>query len=200
MFRHFFTDIGNVLLTNGWDRGARQRLCEKFNLDPADVESRHHLTFDTYEIGKLSLDDYLKRIVFFAPRPYANEEVREFVFAQSQPLPGMLELLQEVKSRNPLRVIAISNEGRELTDYRVKQFSLASVIDFFVSSCYVHLRKPDVEIFEMALNLAQAKPEESIYLDDRSLFVEIAASLGMHAIQHRSLNETRSQLNSLGLL
>ncbi len=50
-----FTDIGGVLLTNGWDRTARKKAIRRFNLDPAETEERHHLTFDTYESGKISL-------------------------------------------------------------------------------------------------------------------------------------------------
>ena len=49
-----FTDIGGVLLTNGWDRVARQKAIKHFDLDPAETEERHHLTFDTYESGKIS--------------------------------------------------------------------------------------------------------------------------------------------------
>lgn len=61
-----FLDIGGVLLTNGWDHNIRARAAEKFSLDYAEMNERHHLTFDTYEEGKLSLDEYLKRVVFSA--------------------------------------------------------------------------------------------------------------------------------------
>ena len=59
-----FLDIGGVLLTNGWDRNARVRAADKFGLDYDEVDERHHLTYDTYEEGKLSLDAYLNRVVF----------------------------------------------------------------------------------------------------------------------------------------
>ena len=51
-----FLDIGKVLLTNGWDRNGRQLAAEKFSLDFSEMDERHHLTFDTYEEGKLSLN------------------------------------------------------------------------------------------------------------------------------------------------
>jgi putative hydrolase of the HAD superfamily len=60
-----FLDIGNVLLTNGWDRRLRREAAEKFGLDHEEMNERHHLTFDTYEEGKLSLEEYLTRVVFY---------------------------------------------------------------------------------------------------------------------------------------
>jgi putative hydrolase of the HAD superfamily len=61
---------------NGWDSGERKRAAELFHLDLAEVDKRHHLTFDTYEIGKLSLDDYLDRIVFYEPRTFSRDDFK----------------------------------------------------------------------------------------------------------------------------
>ena len=43
-----FLDIGGVLLTNGWDHHARKRAATNFNLEWAEMEDRHHLTFDPF--------------------------------------------------------------------------------------------------------------------------------------------------------
>ncbi len=195
-----FIDIGGVLLTNGWDRDARKAAAERFHLDLEEMNTRHHLTFDTYEIGKLSLDDYLDRVVFYEPRQFSKEEFKTFVFAQSQPYPEMLQLVRETKARNALKVAVVSNEGRELTEYRIRKFGLAEFVDFFVSSSFVRFRKPDLDIFRMAIDLAQAVPNESVYLDDRALFVEVAGTLGMHAIRHVDVAGTRAAFTELGLL
>ena len=63
-----FLDIGGVLLTNGWDRHARRRAADAFHLNYEEMDERHHLTFDTYEEGKLSLNEYLDRVVVIAER------------------------------------------------------------------------------------------------------------------------------------
>ena len=54
-----FLDIGGVLLTDGWDHHARKRAANHFKLELTEMEDRHHLTFDTYEEGKLTLEEYL---------------------------------------------------------------------------------------------------------------------------------------------
>ena len=194
-----FLDIGGVLLTNGWDRNTRTRAAEKFSLNYEEMNERHHLTFDTYEEGKLSLDEYLKRVVFYQPRDFTPDVFKAFMYAQSQPFPEMIELMHGIKTKHGLQVAAVSNEGRELTVYRVQQFKLGTFIDFFVSSCFVHYRKPDVDIYRIALDIAQVHPEQVVYVDDRPMFVEVAQELGIHGIVHTSYQATSKALEQFGL-
>jgi len=194
-----FLDIGGVLLTNGWDRGIRSQAAEKFGLDIDELNERHHLTFDTYEQGKLSLDEYLERIVFYQERSFVRDDFKAFMYAQSHPFEDMIELVRALKSHYSLELAAVSNEGRELTNYRVQKFGLGTFIDFFISSCFVHYRKPDKDIFRAALDIAQVQPEEVVYIDDRAMFVEVAQSLGITGIHHCSYQSTKTSLESLGL-
>ena len=194
-----FLDIGGVLLTNGWDHHMRQSAAESFGLDYEEMNERHHLTFDTYEEGKLSLDDYLRRVVFYEPRSFSPEDFRAFMFAQSEPHTEMIELVRRLRTRHGLRVGAVSNEGRELTIYRIRKFALHEFIDFFISSCFVHFRKPDVDMYRMALDVGQVAPEQVAYLEDRSMFVEVAEGLGIRGIHHTDYQLTCEALESFGL-
>jgi putative hydrolase of the HAD superfamily len=195
-----FLDIGGVLLTNGWDRSARQRAAEAFGLDYHEMDERHHLTFDTYEEGKLGLDDYLDRVVFYQDRSFTREVFKSFMFDQSKPYPDMLVLVRRLKAQHNLKVAAVSNEGRELTIFRIQKFGLNALFDAFVSSCFVHYRKPDMDIYRIALDLIQTPPEQIAYIDDRSLFVDVASELGIHSIVHSSYASTRAALAQLGLM
>jgi putative hydrolase of the HAD superfamily len=194
-----FLDIGGVLLTNAWDNHIRKNAAYKFGLDYNEMNERHHLTFDTYEEGKLSLDDYLTRVVFYQERSFSREEFKDFMYAQSQPFPEMIGLVAKLKARFGLQVAAVSNEGRELTVYRVHQFKLGAIIDFFVSSCFVHYRKPDADIYRIALDIAQVNPRQVIYIDDRPMFVEVAQSLEIQGIIHQGYPSTLKTLETLGL-
>lgn len=194
-----FLDIGGVLLTNGWDRRARQRAIEEFGLDEDEMNERHHLTFDTYEEGKLTLDEYLTRVIFYQERPFSRETFKAFMFEQSQPYPEMIDLIRNLKARHRLKIAAVSNEGRDLTAYRIRTFGLGSFIDLFIVSCFVHYRKPDADIYRIALDLAQAVPSEVVYIEDRSLFVEVAREWGIRGIPHRDCESTRAALEQWGL-
>jgi putative hydrolase of the HAD superfamily len=194
-----FVDIGGVLLTNGWSQASRQRAAKMFGLDLNELNDRHHLTFDTYEEGKLTLDEYLNRVVFYQKRPFTRARFRKFMFAQSQPFPEMIELVRDLKSKHGLKIAAVSNEGRELNTHRIQTFKLNRVVDFFISSCFVHFRKPDEDIFRMALDIAQAPADQVVYIDDRLMFVQIAKRFGIHGIHHTDYQSTRAQLSGLGL-
>jgi putative hydrolase of the HAD superfamily len=195
-----FLDIGGVLLTNGWDHTMRQDAAEVFDLDYAEMNELHHLTFDTYEEGKLSLDTYLDRVVFHTERCFSHQDFKDFMFAQSQPYQRMIDLVCALKTRYGLKIAAVSNEGRELTVYRIRRYALDEFIDFFVSSCFVHYRKPDEDIFRIALDIAQVSPGEVAYIEDRAMFVQVARGLGLRGIRHVGFESTRDALGDMGLL
>jgi len=194
-----FLDVGGLLLTNGWDRSMRKRAAETFKLNYDEMDERHHLTFDTYEEGKSSLDEYLHRVVFYKDRAFSREEFKTFMFAQSQPYPQMIELIKVIKRSHGVKVAVVSNEGRELTVHRIQKFGLAEFVDFFIASCFVHFRKPDADIYRLALDVAQVSPERVVYIEDRFMFVEVAQSLGIRSIHHRDYDTTRAVLASLGV-
>lgn len=193
-----FTDIGGVLLTNGWDRTARKKAIDRFKLDPAETEERHHLTFDTYESGKISLSEYLKRLVFYKRRNFTEQDFRKFMFAQSKPYPEMLSLIRAIKEKYNIKIAVVNNEGSELNVHRINSFRLGEFVDFFISSCIVHFRKPDADIFKVALDIAHVAPEKVIYLEDRAMFVQVADTLGIRGIIHQDFNTTKKLLADLG--
>ncbi len=194
-----FLDVGGVLLTNGWGHQSRVLAADAFNLNLDEMEDRHHLTFDTYEVGKLTLEEYLDRTVFYEERPFTRDQFREFMFAQSQPHPEMIELVRNIKARHALRIAVVNNEARELNSHRIRTFKLDEFVDFFISSCFVHFRKPDVDIYRLALDIANAAPEQVVYIDDQPLFVQVAQGLGIHGIRHTDYQSTRAQLASYGI-
>jgi putative hydrolase of the HAD superfamily len=194
-----FLDIGGVLLTDGWVHHARKRAAMNFKLDLAEMEDRHHLTFDTYEEGKLTLQEYLGRVVFYQRRPFTRAQFRRFMFAQSKPYPQMIELVRKLKAKYGLKIAVVSNEGRELNAYRIRKFKLAGFVDSFVSSCFVHVRKPDADIFRLALDITQAPARQVVYIENTPMFVQIAEGLGIRSILHTDYRSTCAKLSSLGL-
>jgi putative hydrolase of the HAD superfamily len=194
-----FVDIGGVLLTDGWDRDARKRAATNFKLELAEMEDRHHLAFDTYEEGKLTLEEYLDRVVFYQKRPFTRVRFRRFMFAQSKPYPEMISLVAQIKVRHGVKIAVVSNEGRELNVYRIRKFKLDGFVDSFISSCFVHVRKPDADIFRLALDIAQATARQVVYVDNTPMFVQIAEGLGIRSILHTDYRSTCAKLASLGL-
>jgi putative hydrolase of the HAD superfamily len=194
-----FLDIGGVLLTNAWGHVSRRKAAEVFNLNYADIDDRHHLNQVTYEEGKLTLEEYLNRVVFYEKRDFTPDQFREFMFAQTTPFMEMIELIRKLKEKYRLKIGVINNEGQELNEYRIKKFQLDRFVDFFISSCFVHLRKPDADIFRLALDIAQVPVEHIVYIEDLQMFVDVAVDLGIHGIQHKNYLSTSAELASMGL-
>ncbi len=163
------------------------------------MEERHHLTFDTYEEGKITLEEYLSRVVFYQKRPFTRGQFRHFMFAQSKPYPEMIELVAQLKVRHGLRIAVVSNEGRELNVYRMRKFKLDGLVDCFISSCFVHVRKPDTDIFRFALDISQASARQVVYIENTAMFVQVAEGLGIRSILHTDLKSTCTKLAAFGL-
>jgi putative hydrolase of the HAD superfamily len=194
-----FVDIGGVLLTNGWDHHARKRAVTHFKLTWAEMEDRHRLNFAIYEEGKLTLEEYLDRVVFHQKRLFTRAQFRRYMFSQSQPFPEMIELVRKLKEKYGLKIAVVSNEGRELNAFRIRKFKLDRFVDAFISSCFVHIRKPDADIFRLALDIAQVPGEQVIYIENTPMFVQVAEDLGIQGIVHTEYRSTCAKLAALGL-
>jgi len=194
-----FVDIGGVLLTNGWDHHARRRAVKHFKLDWAEMEQRHGLNFETHEQDKVTFKEYLDRVVFYEKRSFTRAEFRQFMFAQSKPLAGMIELICSLKAKYGLKIIVVSNESRELNAHRISKFKLDGFVDAFISSCYVGIRKPDADIFKLALDISQTSAPRIVYIENTPLFVQIAEGMGIQSILHTDYKSTCTKLASFGL-
>lgn len=195
-----FLDIGGVLLSNGWGHDFRQKAVDKFHLDKEEMEERHSIMFVTYEEGRITLNEYLDRVIFYKKRDFTFNEFRDFMFSLTTPHEEMIAFIKKIKQQYGLKIIAVSNEARELNAYRIHTFKLNSFIDFFVSSCYVHIRKPDTRIFKLALDLGDVTANEVIYIDDVQIFTDVATGLGIKSICHKDYLSTAKALAQLELI
>jgi len=194
-----FSDVGGVLLTNGWDHGERARMIERFGLDGGEFEGRHQMLSSSLESGRLDLDQYLDRTIFYRPRAFRKQAVRDFIYAQSQALPDSLALFERLAHKGSVLLASLNNESRELNLHRIEKFGLRNLFSVFFSSCYLGVTKPHSEIYWLALDIAQRQPQECVFIDDRSLNLESARRLGLHTIQFLNAQQLESDLHALGV-
>ena len=194
-----FFDMGGVLLTNGWDTGARRRAAETFGIDFPEFQTRHEMLKTAFETGRLDLDAYIKKAVFHQPRPFAPDAFKAFMFEQSQPLGETLEWVRSLAASGRCRLYTLNNESRELHEYRVRTFGLDSIFRGFLVSCYLGIAKPDEDIYLNALGIAACTPADAYFIDDRALNVEPAHALGLNAVLFQGLDALRASLKAWGL-
>jgi putative hydrolase of the HAD superfamily len=138
-------------------------------------------------------------VIFYEKRPFTRAQFRRFMCAQSKPCPEMIELVARLKIRHGLKIAVVSNEAREVNAYRIRKFRLDRFVDSFISSCFVHVRKPDADIFRLALDIAQTRARHVLYIENTPMFVKVAEGLGIRSILHTDYHSTRAKLASFGL-
>lgn len=195
-----FFDIGGVLLTNGWDRDSRVAAATQFHLDWNDFEVRHEAVLEAFETGRLGLEPYLDRVIFYRARDFTREQFKKFMYAQAKAMPESLAFMRRL-TRKPRKYLisSLNNESRDLNQYRIETFGLRQYFDVFLSSCYLGARKPDAEIYKLALSIVQRRGEETIFVDDREVNLKSAKDLGMHTIQFQSVTQLEKELTGLGV-
>jgi len=197
--RIVFLDVGGVLLSNGWDSAARRRAAARFGLDRRAFERRHQFVVADLETGRMSLDEYLDRVIFHEPRGWSAAEVRAFMLSQSKARAAALRFARALAASPDSVLIALNNESRELNEYRIETFGLHDIFTAFFSSCYLGVAKPSVRIFRLALDLVQAEPDSCVFVDDREVNLEAARRTGIRTIHHRNLTGLRADLDRAGI-
>lgn len=193
-------DVGGVLLTNGWDHKERAAVLTYFGVDRDAFEQRHADPNDAWEKGLLTVEEYLEKTVFYEPRNFTAAEFVEAMKAESKVLEdSALEVLGALVASGAVTLGMLNNEARELNDYRIEQFYLRDYFKVFLSSCYIGLRKPDVKMFRMALDVLQCDAKTVAFVDDRPGNVQAANSVGMHGIHYQGAESLKTELEKLGI-
>ena len=176
-----FMDVGGVLLTNGWDSGARSRAAERFDLDIDELEARHGTVSGAFETGRLELDGYLDRVVFHRPRPFDRAAFWDFMKEQSRPHEEVIALMARLRRVPGLTLATLNNESLALNRYRLETFGLRPLFTAFFSSSFLGMMKPDPAIFRVAVRVMQEDPMACLFVDDRQENVEAARGTGLRA-------------------
>jgi putative hydrolase of the HAD superfamily len=196
---HVFFDIGGVLGTNGWDSEQRAAAAALYELG-SEFEPRHREIAGDWELGRLSADEYLDIAVFYEPRPFSRADFLACMQDQSRPFAAAIALARRLAREERVRLFTLNNESAELNQYRIEKFGLRDIFDAFLSSCWLGVRKPTPRIYTVALAIAQAPPEQSLFIDDRPQNLAPAAARGMQTLLYRDPEQLAAALQRSGLL
>ncbi|GMR02174.1 MAG: HAD family phosphatase [Acidimicrobiia bacterium] len=194
-----FFDVGGVLLTNGWDRKSRGLASEKFHLDWEDFQDRHESVSSSFETGKLTISEYLEGTVFYRQRDFTESEFVDFMKAQSIAMPESLAVADELANTGRYVLATLNNESRELNDYRIETFGLRNYFSVFLSSSYLGISKPHREIYKLAVDITQRRPDQCLLIDDRKINLECANLAGIRPVHFKNADQLRTSLRNLGV-
>lgn len=197
-------DCGGVFLTNGWDHRERRQVIDHFGLSYEEFEERHEKPNDAWERGHITIQEYLRQSVFYQPRQFSLEEFIAQMLAVSKVIhPELLDFVKRLRvGRNAadrIGIYLLSNESRELMQYRINQLGLAEMFDAYIVSAYIGRRKPGADFFQCALDIVRHAPQNCVFIDDREENVAAASKLGIHGIQMKTPQQTIGELAELGI-
>lgn len=191
-------DVGGVLLTNSWDVRQRAQAAAHFHLDEGDLQTRHAEVMELWERGGIAMSTYLDVAVFHEPRSFSRDEFVACMLDQSKLLPeGAMEILKELSASGRYLLGSLNNEARELNEYRFKAFGLRNYFDVALTSCYLGLRKPDLAIYQRAIDIVGGPPERILFIDDRPENVAGAQAAGLVALHFTDADALRDELRRL---
>ena len=106
------------------------------------------------------------------------------------------EIMERLRKRH--RLFALSNTNVLHIEHIKQTFPSLGFFEGWVASCDVGYRKPDPEIYALALDRAGVKPSQAVYIDDRPELVEAGRSAGLTAIRFESSGQLEQDLRDAG--
>ena len=194
-----FFDLGGVLLSNGWDRVSRRVVVDELDLDWDEFSDRHDFVVEAFETGRISLDGYLDRTVFYRERSFGPGRFKDLMRAQSYAHEDALGLVNRLKGSGGYLLATLNNESAELNQFRIDHFGLRNYFDLFLSSSILGIKKPDARIYRLAMDITQRRPEECLFVDDRPLNLECAADEGFRTVAFTDVEQLEQDLAEQGV-
>ncbi|MEH6790916.1 HAD family hydrolase [Parasphingorhabdus sp.] len=193
-------DIGNVLYR--WDLRC---LFEKLIDDPQELD--WFLTHVVTPEWHFQHDAGRPFAAMVAERSREHPRYADHILAYSRrfpetipgPVDGMLNLVQALADRK-VPLFAISNFGAESWAQFRPTAPIFGIFSDIVISGEERLIKPDIAIFELALDRFGRRAEQCLFIDDREDNVETAEALGMAGHHFRDAVRLESDLKALRLL
>ena len=199
MKKVLFVDIGGVCCDNPWTV-LSEKLDARFGISSSStlpVFVRESVDLD---IGRTDFRQFYERTIIEMGIPLALEE---FIGMHDDSLSlkkDVCALLYEVRKRNRIRLVALSNMPEHTWSVLERRYSMADMFDDSVLSYSYSVIKPDPAIFDIALRKEDIGAEEALFVDDRKENVEAAGRIGIQSILFTSPGQLRKDLSMNGLV
>jgi HAD superfamily hydrolase (TIGR01509 family) len=148
------------------------------------------------QIVRTLFDDEVERERGDAVREAESEEFERLI-GEVRPLPGARELVEELKERGHLVVLASSAKAEELEHY-VDLLDIGELIDAATASADVQATKPNPDLVVRALQEVQAGPDGAVMVGDSIWDAEAAKRAGVPTVGLLTGGFAESELRDAG--
>jgi len=193
-------DLGNVILPfNNYQIAEKlSRFSqEKEFQDPQKIFSHifdfQEGTINPFDAGKLSPEQFFQSLKETLRLSITLEEfipIWTDIFIEDR---EVSEIILSLKGRRRLGLL--SNTDPLHFNYVLSKFPIVSAFDKWILSYEVGFKKPDLRIYQKAIEWAAVEPKKILFIDDTKGHVEAAVSLGMQGIRFISADQLREEFS-----
>ena len=194
--RAVFFDFGGVIQRTEY-QAPRQHLAQRFGMEYDDIDK---LVFGSPSamkatLGEIDVKEHWKSIARrLKLQSHAIESFEADFFAGDVIDHSILQLLRSLRPR--FKTGLISNAWSDMREYLVRK-KIDEVFDTVTISAEVGVAKPNVNIYLLALEQAQVKAGEAVFVDDVAANIEACEQVGMKGILFKDPQESMEQLKKL---
>ena len=132
--------------------------------------------FSKAQKGQLTNEEFLSYLGYGNPRETMEDYLKNYLTLDEQ----FHDFASSVTQK--MEMCLLSNDVLEWSEFLTEYYGMNPYFKDKIVSGEVHLRKPDREIFECAIERLQCKPEDCIFVDNSVKNLRVAEELGMTAI------------------
>lgn len=199
MKRVLFVDIGGVCCENPYI-AMSEELHRMFGVSGADAMKVLFREAVPLDLGRQDFVQFHAKVVSELGLPLNFSQFESLHESCLRLKDDVIHLLSEVRGRNGLRVVALSNIPAYTWKLLDKKFSISALFDDAVLSYQHRVGKPDPAIFEIALRRAGIDATDALFIDDRKENVEEAEKEGIDSVLFTTVEMLRKDLSDDGIL
>ena len=206
-FSSIFWDFGGVITSSPFDAfnryefevGLPKDFIRKINSTNPDKNA-----WALLEQSKISLDEFDS--LFAKESNELGFEVRGsniLALLQGDLRPEILKVLKKLKSLGFKQACLTNNfdsgekNNSALDDKNEERIEIMSLFDHIIESKIIGVRKPDIEFYKIALQITEADPLKTIFLDDLGINLKTAKKMGISTIKVFSGIQAINELENL---
>ena len=201
MIKTIFFDIGGVLIDIHPER-TYQYLSDSADVEVSMVkESFPWDAHDQYERGIMNNEDWFITYKESLPQPCCLKRsdfwnAWKLLLGEEKNTVNILEALNKQYS-----IWLLSNTNpKHIQDEIEKRYLFPSLVNGAVYSFDVGVRKPEKEIYEIAMQRANANPQECFFIDDLLENIQAAKQIGIEGIHFISSEQLKQELVHLRII
>lgn len=148
------------------------------------------------ELGRISPQQYYEALAEKLRLPWSFEQFAvawNGVLSENLPVVRILERLSQAH-----RLVALTNTNVLHLSYIKAQFPSLAIFRGWIASCEVGVRKPDPQIYRLAMDRYGVPAHAAVYIDDRPEMVEAGRTAGLAAVRFESGPQLEHTLRELG--